>query len=236
MRLITRSSAACFDEEFIRVETLYKPSSLNLCSISVKIKGLGNMVKTLITTIITLGRVLKISLTSHRIKLPTLVALSVLCVATASHAETEADTGFDFFNPMPSTRIVINAGKRELLLISDDGSVIRYPIAVPKRGKEWYGETSISGKYVDPDWTPPTSVRIDHPELPDLIPGGSPRNPMGARAITLDQYQVAIHGTTAKMRQSIGTAASYGCIRMRNEDVIDLFERVDVGTPVYMYN
>ena len=194
------------------------------------------MIKILITKIIHLTQIFKILLTNHRVKAPILVGLSMLCTATVAHAEAEADFGFDFFSPMPSTRIVIYAGKRELLLISDDGSVIRYPIAVPKKGKEWYGETSISGKYVDPDWTPPTSVRADHPELPDLIPGGSPRNPMGSRAITLDQYQVAIHGTTAKMRQSIGSAASYGCIRMRNEDVIDLFERVDVGTPVYMYN
>lgn len=157
---------------------------------------------------------------------------SSLSLTTASMAEDD----FDFFGSYPSNRIVINANKRELLLISDDGSIIRYPIAVPKRGKEWSGETAISGKYVDPDWVAPYAVRVDHPELPDIIPGGSPSNPMGARALTLDQYQVAIHGTTAKMRRSIGSAASYGCIRMRNEDVIDLFERVDIGTPVYMYN
>ena len=155
-----------------------------------------------------------------------------LSLTTPSIAEDD----FDFFGSYQSNRIVINANKRELLLISDDGSIIRYPIAVPKRGKEWSGETAISGKYVDPDWVAPYAVRVDHPELPDFIPGGSPSNPMGARAITLDQYQVAIHGTTAKMRRSIGSAASYGCIRMRNEDVIDLFDRVDIGTPVYMYN
>ena len=77
-------------------------------------------------------------------------------------------------------------------------------------------------------------VKRDHPELPDLIPGGSPHNPMGARAITLDRDEVAIHGTTAAMRPSVGTAASYGCIRMYNEDVIDLYDRVSVGAPVVM--
>ena len=92
------------------------------------------------------------------------------------------------------------------------------------------------GKYIRPDWSPPADVAADHPRLPSLIPGGSPRNPMGARAITLGVGNVAIHGTTAKMRGSIGTAASYGCIRMRNEDVIDLYNRVDVGTPVEMIN
>ena len=70
------------------------------------------------------------------------------------------------------------------------------------------------------------------PSLPDLIAGGSPHNPMGARAITLDRDEIAIHGTTRAMRASIGKAASYGCIRMLNEDVIDLFDRVSVGAQV----
>ena len=77
-------------------------------------------------------------------------------------------------------------------------------------------------------------MKRDHPELPDVIPGGSPRNPMGARAITLDRDEIAIHSMTLAMRASIGTAASYGCIRMYNEDVIDLFDRVAVGAPVMM--
>ena len=72
------------------------------------------------------------------------------------------------------------------------------------------------------------------PNLPDVIPGGSPHNPMGARAITLDRDEIAIHGTTGAMRASIGRAASYGCVRMLNEDVIDLFDRIAVGAPVVM--
>jgi lipoprotein-anchoring transpeptidase ErfK/SrfK len=75
-------------------------------------------------------------------------------------------------------------------------------------------------------------VLRDHPSLSRVIPGGSPRNPMGAAAITLNLSDVAIHGTTASMRRSVGTAASYGCIRMYNEDVVDLYHRVEVGTPV----
>ncbi len=130
--------------------------------------------------------------------------------------------------------IVINASKRSLFYFIDEGTAIRYPIAVPKKGKEWAGEASVNGKYINPDWVPPPEVKIDHPELPNFIPGGSPNNPMGSRAITLDRFEVAIHGTTTKMRRSIGTAASYGCIRMRNEDVIDLFNRVSIGTPVLM--
>jgi lipoprotein-anchoring transpeptidase ErfK/SrfK len=105
---------------------------------------------------------------------------------------------------------------------------------VPKSGKEWSGYAAVNGKYVNPDWSPPSIVKQDHPELPNFIHGGSPRNPMGVRALTLDRDQVAIHGTTAKMRASIGSAASYGCIRMLNEDVADLYDRVSVGSPVMM--
>lgn len=136
-------------------------------------------------------------------------------------------------NVAPGT-IVISASQRRLFLVQNDGSAISYPVAVPKRGKEWFGVTSIREKFTNPDWTPPADVRADHPELPDVIPGGAPNNPMGTRAMLLDGDQVAIHGTTNKMRASIGSAASYGCIRMRNEDVTDLFERVSVGTLVIM--
>jgi lipoprotein-anchoring transpeptidase ErfK/SrfK len=119
---------------------------------------------------------------------------------------------------------VISQSARTLYLIIDSRSALAYPVAVAKHGKEWSGSAHVDGKYVAPAWSPPESVKRDHPELPDLIPGGSPHNPMGPRAITLDRDEVAIHGTTA----------SYGCIRMYNEDVIDLFDRVRVGTAVVM--
>ena len=131
----------------------------------------------------------------------------------------------------PPGWIVISARKRNLYFMIDEGVAIRYPIAVPKRGKEWAGEASVNGKYVRPDWIPPPEVKADHPELPNFIRGGAPNNPMGARAIILDRFAVAIHGTTMKMRRSIGTAASYGCIRMLNEDIVDLFNRVRIGDP-----
>ncbi len=130
--------------------------------------------------------------------------------------------------------IVISARQRRLFYVVSPGVAIRYPVAVPKRGKEWAGYAAVDGKYYEPDWSPPAVVRADHPELPNLIPGGSPRNPMGVAALTLDRGEVAIHGTTAKMRASVGTAASYGCIRMLNEDVADLYSRVSVGSPVIM--
>jgi len=140
----------------------------------------------------------------------------------------------EFPSPYSAGTIVISQSARKLFLIVDSRTAIAYPVAVAKRGKEWSGYARVDGKYVDPAWSPPLVVRRDHPELPDLIPGGSPHNPMGARAITLDRDEVAIHGTTASMRPSVGTAASYGCIRMYNEDVIDLFDRVSVGAEVVM--
>jgi lipoprotein-anchoring transpeptidase ErfK/SrfK len=105
-------------------------------------------------------------------------------------------------------------------------------VAVGRSGKAWSGWARVNGKHVNPAWSPPEMVRRDNPQLPDLIPGGSPNNPMGVRALTLDRTEIAIHGTTQSMRRSIGTAASYGCIRMLNEDIVDLFDRVRVGTQV----
>ncbi|MEJ0094357.1 MAG: L,D-transpeptidase [Methylocella sp.] len=133
----------------------------------------------------------------------------------------------------PPGTIIIKQSERRLYLTTGAGTAIRYPIAVGKMGMSWRGETFVNGKYVRPAWTAPAVVRQDHPNLRGVIPGGSSRNPMGAAAITLGLSEVAIHGTTENMRKSISTAASYGCIRMYNEDVVDLFGRVQVGTRVF---
>ncbi|MGO8739635.1 L,D-transpeptidase [Rhodoblastus sp.] len=140
------------------------------------------------------------------------------------HYETSAEAG----------TVVIDAARRRLFFVLGDGRAIAYPVGVPRHGAEWSGETSVSGKYVRPDWEPPSSVKVEEPALPDLVRGGAPNNPMGARAITLYRSEIAIHGSTQRMRASIGGAVSHGCIRMYNEDVIDLFNRVHVGTPVLM--
>jgi len=134
----------------------------------------------------------------------------------------------------PPGAIVISQSARRLYLVLDGRTAIAYPVAVAKPGMEWRGAARVAAKYVEPPWSPPDSVRRDHPGLPEVIPGGSPTNPMGARAIALDRSEIAIHGTTRAMRASIGSAASYGCIRMRNEDVIDLFDRVRIGAIVTM--
>ena len=127
--------------------------------------------------------------------------------------------------------IVIRTGERKLYFVTAPGEAIRYTVAVGKAGKQWRGVKYVEELQVDPAWSPPAEVRRDNPRMPDVIPGGSPRNPMGARVIGLGPTgQYAIHGTN--MPNTIGTAASYGCFRMHNQDVIDLYARVRMGTPV----
>lgn len=134
---------------------------------------------------------------------------------------------FDGFAP---GTIVVKTKERRLYFILGEGRALRYPVGVGKAGKQWAGTSTIDGKYRNPDWAPPREVRRDNPNLPDVIPGGSPRNPMGVAALTLSGGEYAIHGTNAPA--SIGGFVSYGCIRMHNEDVVDLFNRVHVGTQV----
>lgn len=123
--------------------------------------------------------------------------------------------------------IVVRARERALYFIEDsEGHATRYSVAVPKKGKEWKGWARVAEVRAWPDWSPPPDVKRDHPELPDVIPGGAENNPMGAMAILLDRGSYAIHGTSPKMRDSIGTAASYGCVRMLNEDVVQLAQKV----------
>jgi lipoprotein-anchoring transpeptidase ErfK/SrfK len=126
--------------------------------------------------------------------------------------------------------VVIRTGERQLYYVRGDGTALRYRVAVGRPGKQWFGEARVDGKYVKPAWSPPAEVKRDNPRLPDVIPGGAPNNPMGVRALTLDRDEYAIHGTNRP--DSIGTYASYGCIRMRNEDIVDLYEQVSVGTRV----
>jgi lipoprotein-anchoring transpeptidase ErfK/SrfK len=160
---------------------------------------------------------------------------AVLGLIGALHSEPAgAGTVITYQSGYPPGAIVISQGARALYLILDSRTAIAYRVAVAKRGKEWSGPARVQAKFVEPAWSPPDLVKRDHPELPDVIAGGSPHNPMGARAITLDRDEIAIHGTTQAMRASVGSAASYGCIRMLNEDVIDLFDRVAVGAPVMM--
>lgn len=126
--------------------------------------------------------------------------------------------------------IVVKTGERHLYLVVGAGQAIRYPVGVGRAGQQWSGTSAIDAKYVSPDWAPPPDIRRENPKLPLLIPGGSPHNPMGVAAMTLSGGEYAIHGTNQP--SSIGHFVSYGCIRMFNEDIQDLYQRVSVGTQV----
>jgi lipoprotein-anchoring transpeptidase ErfK/SrfK len=159
-----------------------------------------------------------------------MAAAAAACLGMFAAGDAGARERVGFEEAVPAGTIVIRTQERRLYLSLGDGTALRYPVAVGKPGKQWFGWATIDGKHVEPAWAPPAIVKRDNPALPDVIPGGSPRNPMGARALTLDRDEIAIHGTNAP--GSIGRFASYGCIRMHNADIIDLYQRVRVGTAV----
>ena len=137
-----------------------------------------------------------------------------------------------FANGVAPGSVVISVSQRKLYLVNGDGTAIRYPVAVGRPGKLWFGIKPIDGKYVAPAWSPPAEVKRDNPRLPNLIAGGSPHKPMGAAAMPHAGGEYA--NNRPNRPNSVGTYASYGCIRMYNQDVVDLYARVDVGTQVYM--
>ena len=150
-----------------------------------------------------------------------------IVMSSAAQARPElVDINGDY---APGT-IVVKTHERRLYLILESGRAMRYPVGVGRAGKQWAGTTKIDGKYLNPAWSPPSEVRRDKPGMPDVIPGGSPRNPMGVAAMTLAGGEYAIHGTN--MPGSVGGFVSYGCIRMLNDDISDLYQRVPVGTTV----
>src|SRR5215211_6956383 len=157
-------------------------------------------------------------------------ALAAAAMMMCAFAPANAREVVPFEGGVQPGTIVVKTAERRLYLVLGNGTAIRYPVAVGRPGKQWQGTAQVNGKHVQPAWIPPAEVRADNPRLPAVIPGGSPSNPMGPRALTLLWGEYAIHGTNKP--SSIGTFASYGCIRMYNQDILDLFGRVSVGTPV----
>ncbi|WP_321338496.1 L,D-transpeptidase [uncultured Cohaesibacter sp.] len=138
-------------------------------------------------------------------------------------------TVVDYQGPEKPGTIIINTNERYLYLVNRDGTARRYGVGVGRPGFEWAGTHRVSRKAEWPGWTPPAEMRARQPGLPQHMEGG-PRNPLGARALYLGSTLYRIHGSNEPW--SIGHAVSSGCIRMRNEDVMDLYERVPVGTSV----
>jgi len=152
--------------------------------------------------------------------------------ATAEHSAAQAPASaakVDLAPYAPGT-IVVETSERKLHLVLENGESVTYPVGVGKRGKSWAGTGAISGKFLRPAWSPPRRLKMEKPWTPNYIPGGSPSNPMGAAAMTLNVDQYAIHGTNDP--GSIGGFVSFGCIRMHNRDILDLYKRVKVGTKV----
>ncbi len=135
----------------------------------------------------------------------------------------------DYHGRESAGTIVIDTPNKFLYLVQGDGKALRYGVGVGRPGFTWAGTKTISAKKEWPAWTPPPEMLARRPDLPRHMEGG-PDNPLGARAMYLGTSLYRIHGSNEPW--TIGTNVSSGCIRMRNEDVIDLYGRVGVGTKV----
>ena len=131
-------------------------------------------------------------------------------------------------NQKPGT-VIISTRERRLYLVLGNGQALRYGIGVGREGFTWSGTTTVTAKREWPDWTPPEQMLKRRPDLPRHMLGG-PDNPLGARAMYLGDTMYRIHGSNEP--NTIGTAASSGCIRLTNDDVIDLYNRVKIGATV----
>jgi lipoprotein-anchoring transpeptidase ErfK/SrfK len=125
--------------------------------------------------------------------------------------------------------IIVETSERRLYFVLPDGEALRYGIGVGRDGFRWSGQHKITRKAEWPGWTPPADMRRRVPDLPAYMPGG-PDNPLGARALYIGATLYRIHGTSEPW--TIGQAVSSGCIRLTNEDIIDLYDRVKVGSLV----
>lgn len=198
-----------------------------------------------------------IDMIKHVIMMTAAALVSVpLMAPTASRAETvrfwdPATGGFQTYERSAGTRrnmespvkkeevsydgpygkgtIVVNTAERRLYYVLGDGRALKYGIGVGRPGFTWQGTHAVTRKTEWPGWTPPPAMRQRQPNLPSYMPGG-PDNPLGARAMYIGSTIYRIHGTAEPW--TIGQAVSSGCIRMTNDDVADLYERVGVGTKV----
>jgi lipoprotein-anchoring transpeptidase ErfK/SrfK len=129
----------------------------------------------------------------------------------------------------PPGTVIVDTRQFHLYVVEGGGKAMRYGVGVGRPGFTWSGVHTVSAKKEWPDWRPPDEMLRRQPSLPTFMAGG-PQNPLGARALYLGSTLYRIHGSNEPW--TIGTQVSSGCIRMRNEDVIDLYERVKIGTKV----
>lgn len=128
--------------------------------------------------------------------------------------------------------IVINTGEKYLYLVLPHGKALRYGVGVARDGFAWSGVHTVTAKREWPSWTPPAEMLKRRPDIPKFMAGGDD-NPLGARALYIGSTLYRIHGTTEPW--TIGGNVSSGCIRLTNDDVIDLFARVKIGTKVVVF-
>jgi lipoprotein-anchoring transpeptidase ErfK/SrfK len=162
-----------------------------------------------------------------------LVAAAAVCVLSIPTSMTPAVARGEvvpFRGEASAGTIVVRTNERRLYLVLGEGRALSYPVGVGRAGRQWAGRAIISGKHVKPAWAPPPDIARARPKLARVHEGGAPSNPMGAAALTLSGGEYAIHGTNDP--SSIGGFVSYGCIRMHNHDITDLYGRVSIGTPV----
>jgi lipoprotein-anchoring transpeptidase ErfK/SrfK len=157
-------------------------------------------------------------------------AALLLAAAAAMPQPAQAGAIVGFSSTYSTGTVVVKTNERALYYVLGGGKAVRYTVGVGRAGKQWTGTSMITGKHLKPAWSPPAEVKRDKPSLPSVIAGGSSRNPMGAAALTLSGGEYAIHGTNSP--GSIGGFVSYGCIRMFNSDILDLYSRVGFGTTV----
>ena len=154
--------------------------------------------------------------------------------ALAPQKPDEVDARFlptevEYKTSQPPGTIVVDTSTRHLYLVEAGGKARRYGVGVGRPGFQWAGTHTVTRKAEWPDWRPPAAMLKRKPDLPRYMAGG-PDNPLGARALYLGSTEYRIHGSNEPW--TIGQAVSSGCIRMRNEDVTDLYGRVPVGTRV----
>jgi lipoprotein-anchoring transpeptidase ErfK/SrfK len=184
----------------------------------------------------------------------TLLIAAVIVLAGAGHARAQEGDMRNLWSAGPSFRleaspipratvsysspyapgtVVVNTAERRLYLVLPNDRALRYGIGVGRDGFRWGGTHHISAKKEWPSWTPPSQMLARRPDLPRHMAGGID-NPLGARALYLGSTLYRIHGSNEP--ETIGQAVSSGCFRMTNDDVIDLYDRVSVGTTVVVKN
>jgi lipoprotein-anchoring transpeptidase ErfK/SrfK len=181
------------------------------------------------------------------------VGAAVLLATVPGHARSSSDPEERFsggapagkyYNPIPrayvlyqtqekSGTVVINTKERRLYYVLGNGMALRYGIGVGRDGFTWSGVKAVTAKREWPDWSPPEQMLRRRPDLPRYMKGG-PDNPLGARAIYLGSTLYRIHGSNEP--ETIGQAVSSGCFRLTNSDVVDLYDRVTIGTKVIVQN